>query len=104
MSHAISTDHCKSAWMILEIVATFASYLVDEMAVICFSQQCVSQSKDTPVDTGVLRRVLTILGCVTNKMSQQQLKSLQEQLERLLLGFEPDYLATGAAIDTMEKS
>ncbi|XP_065902395.1 condensin-2 complex subunit D3-like [Dysidea avara] len=89
-----------SAWMILEIVATFASYLVDEMAVICFSQQCVSQSRDTP---GVLRRVLTILGCVTNKMSQQQLKSLQEQLERLLLGFELDYLATGAAIDTMEK-
>ncbi|XP_065903031.1 condensin-2 complex subunit D3-L-like isoform X3 [Dysidea avara] len=103
MSHAISTDHCKSAWMILEIVATFASYLVDEMAVICFWQQCVSQSGDTPVDTGVLRRVLTILGCVTNKMSQQQLKSLQEQLERLLLGFELDYLATGAAIDTMEK-
>ena len=26
-----------------------------------------------------------------------------EQLERLLLGFELDYLATGAAIDTMEK-
>ena len=25
------------------------------------------------------------------------------QLERLLLGFELDYLATGAAIDTMEK-
>ena len=29
------------------------------------------------VDAGVLRRVLVVLGCVTNKMSQDQLIKLQ---------------------------
>ena len=37
----------QSAWMILETIATFASSLVDEIAVIGFWGQCITQQDGT---------------------------------------------------------
>ena len=38
--------YLQSAWMFLEIVATFSSSLVNEVAVFGFWQQCVGQRDD----------------------------------------------------------
>ena len=53
----------QSAWMFLETVATFASSLVDEVAVIGFWQQCVGQRDDTS-STGTHLTVHMYVCCI----------------------------------------
>ena len=65
--HCIQLYHIQSAWMILETVSTFASTLVDEVAIIGFWRQCISQQDDTSgTHAHTLRAVVYVLQQLAN--------------------------------------